>query len=56
MHDAALDLMRPELTGNLESFVNLDCLFGTDTPVGFLRRVVQFHQRGVPCTGVVPAV
>ena len=56
VQNAALYLMRPELAGNLEGFVNVDCLFDADGTIGFFRRVVQFHQRGVACSGVVPAV
>lgn len=36
MHHAIVDLIRPELAGNLEGFVNFDCLFNADATVGLL--------------------
>ena len=53
---AARHLVRPELTGNLEGFVNINGFFNADGAVGFLRGIVEFHQRRVPGPGVVPAV
>ncbi len=56
MHHAIVDLIRPELAGNLEGFVNFDCLFNADTTVGFFRRVIQFHECRVSRSSIVPAV
>ena len=44
------------LAGNLEGFVNVDCLFNADATVGLFRRVVQLHQCGVSRSGVIPAI
>ncbi|MNI59239.1 hypothetical protein D3C73_1143930 [compost metagenome] len=56
MHHVVIDLIGPKLAGNLEGFVNFNGLFNADSTVGFFRRVVQFHQRGVARAGIVPAV
>ena len=56
MHYAIIDLIGPKLAGNLEGFVNFNCLFNADATVGLFRRVVQLHQCGVAGSGVIPAV
>ncbi|CAH0262877.1 hypothetical protein SRABI106_02859 [Rahnella aquatilis] len=56
MQHAVLNLIGPELTGNLEGFVDFDRFGDIDTAVGFFRCVVHFCQRRVAGTGVVPAV
>ena len=48
--------MRPELTRDTKRFVNLNRLFDADCSILVLRGVVQFHQGGVPRTGIIPAV
>ncbi len=54
--DAGLDLPGPELTGDLERFVDLDGLGDVDVAVLVFRGVVQFGERRVTGTGIVPAV
>ncbi|MNQ40420.1 hypothetical protein D3C85_540710 [compost metagenome] len=56
LQDAILDLPGPELTGDLEGFIDFNGLGDLDVAVLVLRRVVQFGQGGVAGTGVVPAV
>ncbi|MNS48068.1 hypothetical protein D3C72_806250 [compost metagenome] len=56
VHHTAVYLMRPELAGDLEGFVDLNRLLDTNGTVLFLRRIVQFHECRVARTGVVPAV
>ncbi len=43
MHYAAVNLVRPELTGDLERFVDLHGFLNADRAVFFLRGVVQLH-------------
>ncbi|KPW58348.1 hypothetical protein ALO82_102019 [Pseudomonas syringae pv. broussonetiae] len=56
LQNAGLDLPRPELTGNLERFVDLDGLGDINVAVLVFRGVVQLGQGRVAGTGVVPAV
>ncbi len=56
LQNTGLDLPGPELTGNLERFVDLDSLGDINVAVLVFRGVVQFGQCRVTGTGVVPAV
>ncbi len=55
-HDVVLVGVGPELTGDLELLVDIDRLGDVDGAVGVLRGVVQFAQRRVAGSGVVPRV
>ena len=50
LQHAVLDLPGPELTGNLEGFVDFDGLGDIDLAVLVFRRVVQLGQRRVTST------
>ncbi|MNF82358.1 hypothetical protein D3C84_646610 [compost metagenome] len=51
-----LDLVGPELLGDLELLVDPDRLADVDLAVGAFAGVVQFAEGGVAGTGVVPGV
>ncbi|MNM49979.1 hypothetical protein D3C81_609990 [compost metagenome] len=51
-----LDLVGPELLGDLELLVDADRLADVDLTVGAFAGVVQLAERGVTGTGVVPGV
>ena len=56
LYRSSRDQVGPELTGKIILGIDLQCLRDVDAAVSLFGRVVQFTERGMAGSGIVPSV